>query len=425
MADAEFEKALKAIEKASKSLAEYNFEVKPTADGKSIYLLNPWGDKSVALVAYENGKRTPKLFSLLKRITLPEELSGIFHNEENRLEIIWTAYKLGKNSEEIRGRNFEFSFRGKDYKCHFSSSSAELLELAKHAAYMQISETGFRNLQSFSTYTNEDAKKVQSVAQRLGEPISFFIENLSNDHEEWFEVLKHLNFYLKYYDSESPHVIIHDNEHQNKHPKKRYIDGKFPSRISSRELNPTLLAFWSAAYDHDITTRFLLYYRILEYVAGSYLQAQQRQELLKILSSPTAQDAVDKTLDRVAEVVRQDKLNEHDRFERMFVDLVARDKIWAEIKLDEAAFTTKNEFDGGLTIEPLIKDIKLNDAFDVNSMRSLAATLRKIRHALAHGGEQQSGSLILPTNRNFDMLLPWSHLAMVAAGEALIYEHLG
>ena len=425
MTDSGFARALKAIEKDVKNLEGYDFEIKPSSDEKSIYLMNPWNDKSVALVAYDSGKRTRNIFKLLGRLILPNELSGIYHKSEGKLEIVWTAYRLGENSEQVRDRKFQFIFRDKSYNCSFSKSSDDLLELAKNAAYLQISETGFRNLQSFSAYTNDEAQSDKAFSQRLGTPISFFIENLSGEHGEWFEVIKHLNFYLKYYDAECPHIIVHDNEQQNKHPKKRYIEGSFPEKILSRDLNPTLLAFWSAAYDHDITTRFLLYYRILEYVAGSYIQAQQRQELLKILSSPTAQSTLDKTLDRVAEVVRQDKLNEYDRFERMFVDLVAREKVWEEIRLNEAAFTSRNEFDGGLTIEPLVKDISLDDAFDINSMKSLAGTLRKIRHALAHGGEQQTGNLILPTNRNFDMLLPWSHLAMVAAGEALLYEHLG
>ena len=355
---------------------------------------------------------------------MPREFSAIYHIKKKTMEIAWTTYKLDKDSEEIKGRKFDFKLNRKNYKCAFRKSSEELLEIARNAAYMQVSDTRFRNLQSFSIFTNDDAHKDDNIAPRLGEPLSFFIENLSDSLEEWIRVARHLNFFLRYYDHESPHIVIHDVEENSKYPTKRYIEDKFPGKIITRELNPTLLSFWVASYDHDITTRFLLYYRILEYVSGAYLQAQQRQDLLKILSSPTAQDALDQTLDRVAEVVRQDKMSEFDRFERMFIDLIDKEKIWNEACQNSDVFMSQTEFDGGLKIEPIITDDKNHGSFDNNRMKALAASLRKIRNALAHGGEQQAGNLILPTSRNFDLLIPWNHLALVAAGEALLYEHL-
>lgn len=421
----EISQAQKDVEARLKLLKNHNFELLDGKNSEIVFLRSPWGDESLALIGYKDGEISKDLFEALEKVILPKEFSAIYHVSKKKLEIIWTAYKLQEPDEVIGKRKFEFKIGSKKHKCHFSKSSDELIEIAKHAAFVKLGDSRFRNLQSFKTYINKEAHKDDRIGPRLGEPLSFFIENLQNDSAEWMRVSRHLNFYLRYYDDRSPHIIIHDTEEKTKYPKTRYVEGSFPSKISTRELNPILLSFWIAAYDEEITTQFLLYYRILEYVSGSYLQAQQRQDLLKILSSPTAQDALDQTLDRVTAVVRQDKLNEFDRFERMFVDLIDKKKIWSEACQNSDFFLEQVCFDGGLTVEPLITDNKSINAFDTNRMKALAASLRKIRNALAHGGEQQSGSLILPTSRNLDLLIPWTHIASTAAAEALLYEHLG
>lgn len=425
MAKMKYENALKRIEKEIAKLEHHKLELREVKDKKVIYLNNPWGDDSIALIAYDQDGYRKDLFPLLNRIRLPEDLSAIYHIDSNKLEVIWTSYKLGKSSGEIFDRKFEFVFGGKSFDCHFTNSSDELISLASHAAYLQISKTQFRNLQSFSVYSNENAKTDSRWAERLGQPTSFFIHNISDDPKEWFDLIKHLNFYLSYYDNESPTIVIHDNEEANKATKIRYVEESFPDKIVSRQLNGILLALWTASFTHDITTRFLLYYRILEYVSGSYLQAKQRQELRRILSSPTAQHSIDKTLDSVAQIVRQDNTNEFDRFQKMFKDLVDHKKIWAEMASCGEIFCKKTSFDGGLVLDPLVSNVTDIKAFEPNGMTQLASSLRHIRHALAHGGEQQVGRLILPSNRNFDMLVPWTHLAMIAAADALLYEHLG
>lgn len=288
-----------------------------------------------------------------------------------------------------------------------------------------MSETRFRNLQSIKAFTDEKARNDEKIGPRLGEPVSFYISKIGQDSAEIINVVRNINFFLRYYDEQSPYIIIHDVEEKSKYPTIRYREGKFPSKIATREINPILLSFWLATYDQEVTTRFLLCYRILEFVSGSYLQAQQRQDLLKILSSPAALDSLDQTLDRVTEVVRQDKLSEFDRFEKMFIDLIDKGKVWREACENSHFFLEQTCFDGGLKVEPLITDTKNAGGFDNNRMKAFAASLRKIRNALAHGGEQQAGNLILPTSRNLDLLIPWTHLASVAAAEALLYEHLG
>ena len=388
-------------------------------DENMILLDKPWGDESVALMAYEKGQIREELFECLEKVTLPEEYSAIYHEDDDSLEIIWTAYKLNKESEEVKGRNFVLTLESREYECEFRQSSDRLLCLANRAAYLRISETGFRNLQSFSSFV---AAKEKSDSH--GDPVSFFIDGLGRNSEGWAHVIKHLNFYLKYYDNQSPYIVIHETSDNAKQEKIRYPEGNFPKNINSRFLNENLLSFWIATYTHDITTRFLLYYRILEYVSGLYLQSMQRHELLKLLSSPTALSAIDGTLDKVTAIVRQDNLSDMDRYLRMFEELVDKDKIWAEVAANVEVFSNDTTFEGGLKLKPLIAANATAETFGTKELQACARALRHIRHGLSHGGEVQAGKLILPTKENLHALVPWMHLAMTAAGEVLLYEHL-
>ncbi|WP_449471423.1 hypothetical protein [Sphingobium chungangianum] len=397
-------------------------EIKVVKDQNTIFLSNPWNDKSVAFIIYKDGKLNRDIFSILKNIYLPPALSALYHKNENKLEVVWTAYKLPSYSDEIIGRYFEFCFKENIYKCHFSESSDSLKKIASHAAYLQVSETAFRNLQSFSQYSKAGGNGASS---RFGLPTSFYIENLEEDQDGWVDIIKHVNFYLRYFDNKSPHIVLHEARGAKLPTKVRYINGEFPNKIVSRELNANLLSLWLAAYDHDITTKFLLYYRILEYVSSLYLQSKQRHALLKILHSPSALALIDKTLDDVASIVREDNTSEIDRYIKMFEDLVSPEKIWAEIEFNSEAFTSDVKFDGGLEIKPIVANTKSIDSLGAKGMQSIARALRQIRHGLAHGGEAQAGKIILPTRENFERLIPWVHLAMVAAGEVVIYEHLG
>lgn len=415
--------ALAEVQKLLNGLKDHKdyLELKCYEDQDLILLINPWRDRSVAFIAYKEGIINRDLFKNLSGVLLPQQYSAIYHKKTKKLEVLWTAYKLGASSEEIYGRDFKFVFGEKEFICHFSNSSKLLIDIAKHAAYLQISETAFRNLQSFSAYANISDK---DKSPKLGKPVSFWIENLEGSPEDWLDIVKHVNFYLKYYDSKSPHVIIHETIEQKANDKVRYLEGNFPKIIRSKNLNANLLSLWLAAYDHDITTKFLLYYRILEYVSSLYLQQKQRQALLKVLNSPSALSSLEGTLDSVASIVREDNSNEIDRYLKMFEELVDRKKIFDEICCNDPAFTTDTTFDGGLEIKAVLSTGQTEETFGSKGMQLVARALRQIRHGLAHGGEAQSGRLILPTSENFARLIPWVHVAMVAAGEVVVYEHL-
>ncbi len=130
-------------------------------------------------------------------------------------------------------------------------------------------------------------------------------------------------------------------------------------------------------------------------------------------------------MDGLVAIFREEnRNNETQRFTKMITDLIDEDLIWREICENSKAFTEKVKFDGGFELNPLVANVASKDCFGPQGMENFARSLRKIRNALAHGGESQTGQVILPTVRNLKRLQPWVHLIAVAAGEVVIYEHL-
>jgi hypothetical protein len=392
------------------------------ADSKFRLVRKPWGDVSVAFLAGEKAAGpNDDLIKTLNKLYFPERLTAIYHKRRRSLEVLWTAYKLGAEDEAIANRKFDFALGGKIYSCNFGRSSDELLTLAEHAAFLSVSETGFRNLQSFASYI---ARRDKDPA-RYGEPLSFHIKGITWKEEQVLDLVRHINFYLRYYDAECPYIVVQPpTDASGKSVKTRYVTGKFPGSISSRRLNQTLMSFWIAAFDEDVTTSFLLHYRILEYVSSYYLQTEQRLALRKLLATPDIGSELDATIDALAGIVREEKGNDIVRFVRMFEELVDSDKIWKQICSSPDTFTSELVLDGGFKLAPIVANVKSKDSFGPKGMENVARAFRQIRNGLAHGGEAQAGRLILPTSENFRKLLAWVHLIEVAAGEVVLFEHL-
>lgn len=385
------------------------------------YVDAPWGDRSIGLlISYDDLAADQPLIDALNNLFLPERLTALYHKDTRTIEVIWTAYKLPAEDSDLVNRRFSFRYQNNEIKCEFSKSTDRLLAIANRAMYVTVSDSGFRNLQSFTSLLRKS-----ETDTRHGEPLSFYIKGVDWKEEETLQMIRHLNFYLRYYDLRSPHVLIHPSkDHTVIKEKGRYVEGSFPEVITSRKLDQTLLQFWIAAYDQDVPTRFLLYYRILEYVASYHLQEDQKAAFKRTLSTPHLLNDVDKTIDILSGIIREDARNDLGRFVKTFEELVDTDRIWKEICLNPEAFTKDTALDGGFNMKALVANTKSKDAFGPRGMEALARQLRDIRNGLAHGGQAQGGRLILPTSRNFKKLLPWVHLIATAAGEVVLYEHL-
>jgi len=406
-------------------------------DKKIHVVKNGWNDSSIILYIPSHVKeRRNAFFSALNHVILPERLSAIYHRDTKALEVIWTAYKMPEHLEEVKDRSFDFSYGNKTYPCHFTASSERLLTIAHSAILAGFSETGHRSLKSFEKLTNpqrparnsEDVDRGEASLsnQEIGEATSFFISDVEWDSEEAvLDLIRHLNFYLKYFDSQSPTVRIHEpNATKSYSERGRYLEGEFPSSINGKALNPTLMSFWLAAGHGDASRRFLYYFRIIEYVAFYHLDAQARTKMARLLSIPNPSGNAGFLTEKATEIIREaTKPDDYARFKATILDLVMPHHIEREAAVNPEYFSTEQIFDGGFKLKPFFSD-KKNSTIGPHGLDTFVTMLRDIRNALSHGRDQKSGQVILPTSANFNTLKPWVDLIATAAAEVVLYERM-
>lgn len=430
---AEEEQNIPDVDKISEELAvfiERNPDTKielSEAKEKRALIKNPWADPSVAIVVPLDEKEKGNLVDCLNNITMPSRLSAIYHVDRKEIEVIFTARALSDSMKELDGRKFDFTFKDKVIECHFTDSSDRLMAIAKRVVFPQHSETSFRNLMSFVDFSRLDPEDGSEYGKfmrsQLGRPLSFFVRGVEWDEEETLNILRHISFYLLYYDSLSPFVRIHPPEDQTQvNPKERYVDGAFPFAISSRQLNPALLSFYLAAADAHPENNFLYCYRIIEFVASHYLKHEKLREVKRVLSNPALLSSLDTSIDVLVGLIRDEK-GDVVRFRSVVQELTRKEVVWPEICKNPDAFTKVVMFDGGFELAKLVDAVDTIDRLSPNCLQAMAGIFRNIRHALAHGGEEQAGKVILPTARNAKLLQPWVHLIVAVAGEVILHEN--
>ncbi len=381
-------------------------------------LERPWDDESLGFYFPLDAD---DLFDALNNLYFPPKLSAIYHRDSRKLEVLWTAYKLPKGQQEIFDREFRFSFEERTHRCHFTSSSERLIKIANYVKPLKLSYTTFRNMQSFGNYSSLSSEGKKS--QYLGDPISFWVDNIDWDDDYVSDLITNINFYLTYYDNQSPTILIHSlEEDKTPHPRCRYVANKFPKNIKSQKLDSNLISFWTAAEQGDAARRFQYYYRIIEYASFFYLESSAKQAVRKILSSPNAIDDISEVTNRLMAAFQMSKLDEYTRFAQIIHDTVEPKLLWNEIKGNMDAFSKEVRFDGGYVLKPLIASTHRESTFLPKGLDNFIKSIRDIRNALSHGRDIKTTTVIIPTSRNLTALQPWVHLIATAAGEVVLYK---
>lgn len=394
-------------------------EIPEPEEGAALLIARPWGDPSLALALTGDGEA---LAEALDNLVLPERLSAVWHSDSRSLEVVWTARRLQEQWQEVVDRKFTFSFKGHEHACHFTTSSDRVLAIARAVRPQTTTETQFRNMQSLAAYVQ--ARDTGGSMDNLDRPLSFWISDVDWDETSTFELISSLNFHLTYYDAISPIIIVHDvsNESRSVVQRTRYLKAKFPDAIAARPLDPNLIAFWQAASTSNPMMRFILYYRMIEYCAGQYIEHSVRSELRRIVSAPDLQDDLKSGVERIIAAVSMKQLEEIQRFKAVVRQNVDPHLLWADINANREALSKDITFDGGFSIKPLIGPTEDESAFCTRPLDAFSDQLRKIRNALSHGKDQETAGVILPTPQNMDLLRPWVHLIATAAGEVVVYK---
>lgn len=377
---------------------------------------SPWGDYTLAIILLQD---VEKLASVLNNVYLPARLSALWHQDTKDIEVIWTALPLSPSQNEINRRKFTFQFSGKKYKCEFGRSSDRLLTLAKYSfPETNPSETNFRNLLSFARMAREEDGQ-KSIEYN---PRSFWIRNVRLSDKQSIRLIENLNFYLSYYDAESPAVMVHDI-HPPVNKRTRYIEDRFPSLIIGRELDENLVSFWEATRHQNPMLKFIFYYRIIEYASSNFLSGDARAKLAKLLANPTlcTPSNLEASINSIISAFDGAQAAEVPRFNNLLTASVNPATIWKEIDGNKLLFIESVKFDGGYQLANIISKDETLATFSGGGMIKFANAIRNIRNVLVHGRDQNTATAITPTPRNMKYLSAWVNVIAAAAGEVVLY----
>jgi hypothetical protein len=202
----------------------------------------------------------------------------------------------------------------------------------------------------------------------------------------------------------------------------RYVANEFPKKIISSEIDPNVLFLWEAASKGEITTRFLYYYRVIEYSSAVYMDSAARTALRIALSLPNALDDIAAVTDSVVAAVQKMKMDEFARYDAMLRELVDPKLLWREINLNLAAFTQDTQFEGGFKVHALLTPNRTEVDFIQSDVLAFGRAIRDMRNALSHGRDQKTGTTISPTTSNLALLRPWIGPTAIVAAQVIMYK---
>ncbi|MBL1256848.1 hypothetical protein [Methylocystis sp. Sn-Cys] len=392
------------------------------ATQEHVIIENPWSDESVIILLKDE---SDDIVGILNRIILPQRFSALYHIEDKRLELIYTAYPLKSQVAQSASRSFKFNFGDKEYVCEFKTSSNSLLEIAGASRPFGESTTQHRNLQSFNTYSRTRKDMQIATSTPLGEPISFWINDIEWDEDYVVQMAMHLNFYMLYFDRSSPFILIHPPKATDSIAssfKRREPTESFPSVISGRKMDDILLQFWHGCISGNSFTKFLNAYRILEYSSFFYMEERLRSSIRKALASPDAFGNLDRVVDKISSTIGADRLKDSQRLSMLCKECLCMDRLWGEIENNKDVFSSDCVFDGGFTSPRLVNNGWKRSDFETNGIDTVAQALRNVRNALSHGKDQATALCITPTHHNMLRLRPWSELARTVAEDVMVYK---
>ncbi len=398
----------------------------PTANiatqGSEVHVRNPWGDPTLTLIAKADDE---ELFEALNNVFLPVRFTAIWHVDTKDLEVIWTALPVG---QEIKNRAFSFKFEQHDYRCEFAESSSRLTTVAR--SFRPISEptnTNHRNLESFRFFQMLAKDPKRRAAIDDWKPKSFWIHQIDWDENIVMDVARHINFFMSYFDRQTPRIIVHDEASAGASTATalRFPFDNFPAEIKGRSVDRNLLSLWESAIEaSDTFRRFLYYYQILEYAAFYYLDDKALNQIKKILASPECSMEIDSCARQVMDLMIENKMADEAKIVAIVNQMVDPKEVWKELQPYKDFYSKEVIFDGGFSLPALIKaDWEVGD-FVAAWTPKFPDALRKIRNALVHAREMRMVNVISPTKTNYDRLRPWIAPLSLAAMQVTLYRDI-
>lgn len=253
--------------------------------------------------------------------------------------------------------------------------------------------------------------------------MSFWVGEMEWDDERTIEMLRHLNFFMRYFDPRTPFILIHEEREEEGGPRQyRLPDQEFPGTICGRALDDYILGLWESARGSGDPVRGFLYnYQILEYAAFYYVQEEIQSTIRRQLADPRAVAQPDLFVQGILNALAQEKRSEEDRVVAIVERLVDPIVVWRQIDANRSFFVGTTDFSGGFAAPGLVRaDWKLED-FRASWIPLVPHTLRRLRNALVHAREARMAEVVAPSRANYVRLKPWRQLIEAIAAEVVLY----
>lgn len=397
-----------------------NPDAKLGHDDRGAFIASPWGDPSVEIRLQEDAER---VVSALNAVTLAPPLIAMWHRDTKDLEIIWSPVSEGRDE---RSRSYEFKFRDFTYRCEFAVSSERLLTIASASRPSgTLTTTNYRNLREFAWYERRRKREPQGKFVMTTFPTCFWIRGIEWEEGSVIELIRHLNFYNRYFDRRHPQIIVQGevSPQAKTGSPLRYPFGEFPARIIGKQLDPYLLSLWDAVTSAPDPFRAYIYsYQILEYAAFYYLSEGVTQTVRRILAAPEVAIRPEQAARQILDALADFKAADDEKIVAVVRQVVDPAILWREIQASIDAFSTDTVFEGGFSLPGLVQRQWSLEDFRTSWNPNLAHSLRKLRNALVHGREARTAKVVLPTRANYERLRPWRDLLSVIASHTILYE---
>lgn len=402
------------------SLKRNNPKINLEEVGNKYLIKNAWNDESFIFLI-PNNKRIPNF----NNIYLLEEFSSILDKKNKSWEFIYT---LENEKNEILKRKFNFNFEGETYRCFFGDSSRYLKFFAETFRFATAeTKTTYRNLRFFKDYYSTDKPDYVKDYFKDKKPFSFYVEGNLDAIVDKVRFAKTLNFYLSYYDRKSPVIQIFNTENvesKTKLPCYALFDN-FPDNINASKIDLTLLDILNvASRTADVRLEFIFYYQILEYSAYYFLEKEDDAKLRNILKRPdvnhNANDYIKEIMEVLADRFNIHKSSDKSRLEKTIKHFCTIEDLKLELEENEQSLNQKIEFDGGLKIKALFKDKSAINSSGNGLLNEIIYNISKIRNVIVHLRESRENTVILPTEKNNELMKPYLFLVRRIAEKVAI-----
>jgi len=262
--------------------------------------------------------------------------------------------------------------------------------------------------------------RIQRHSNKQPDLTSFWVRGVEWDENELVEMIRHLNFYMAYYDRETPAIVIHDVSAAGLRGGEacRYPFGEFPTAIKSRHIASHLLSLAENARRANPRLAIIFYYQILEYAAFYFMKEETYRRIKQAILRPDSQASVEKVAQEIAETMAESNLTEPQKMDGMLRQ-IPLGPVWRAIEPNLDRFCEKAVFDGGFELAPVLRKDTAEQEFRLSD--SFTKALRDLRNALVHGREQRMAAVIEPTRANDERLRPWLPALSVIALQVVQY----